>query len=86
MGSAPSKPVVSTPAVDEKRSSQSGVEQTTERLQALSLRGLGRGKAASTDGALSEANVREWEEKAGKVGGLYELYELQVAIIDCPGA
>ena len=64
MGSAPSKPL-STPAVDEKGSSQSAVEQATVRLQALNLRGLG--EAASKDGTLSQANVQEWEQKAGKV-------------------
>ena len=64
MGSAPSKPL-STPAVDEKCSSQSAVEQATVRLQALNLRGLG--EAASKDGTLSQANVQEWEQKAGKV-------------------
>ena len=70
MGSAPSKPL-STPAVEEKRSSQSGVEQATARLQVLDLRGLGG--AASTDGTLSQGNVQEWEQKAGKVHELLYL-------------
>ena len=64
MGSAPSKPL-STPSVDEKYSSQSGVEQATMRLQVLNLHGLD--EAASKDGTLSQANVQEWEQKAGKV-------------------
>jgi hypothetical protein len=64
MGSAPSKPL-STPAVDEKRRSQSGVDQATVRLQALNLSALGQ--AASKDGGLSQTNVQEWEQKAGKV-------------------
>jgi bleomycin hydrolase len=64
MGSAPSKPL-STPAVDEKCSSQSGVEQATARLQSLNLGALGQ--VVSKDGRLSQANVQQWEEKAGKV-------------------
>jgi len=72
MGSAPSKPL-STSAVDEKRISQSGVEQATVHLQALNLSGLGQ--AASKDGTLSQANVEEWEKKAGKV--------LQIPYIPC---
>ena len=64
MGPAPSKQL-STSAVDEKYSSQSGVEQATVHLQKLNLSGLGQ--AVSTDGGLSQANVQEWEDKAGKV-------------------
>ena len=64
MGTTPSKPL-STPAVEEKHSSQSGLAQATVRLQALNLDGLG--EAVSKDGTLSEGNVQEWEQKAGKV-------------------
>ncbi len=67
MGSAPSKPH-STPAVDEKYSFHSGGERATVRLQELNLGGLG--EAASKDGTLSQANVQEWEQKAGKVNQL----------------
>ena len=35
------------------------------RLQVLNLHGLD--EAASKDGTLSQANVQEWEQKAGKV-------------------
>jgi hypothetical protein len=64
MGSAPSKPL-STPAVEEKRSSQSEVDHATLRLRALNINGLG--EAVSKDGTLSQGNVQEWEQKAGKV-------------------
>ena len=79
MGSAPSKPLP-TPAVDEKRSSQFGVEQATVRLQALNLSELG--PAASKDGTLSQANLQEWEQKAGKVHQLHDMPCVGVTIID----
>ena len=64
MGSAPSKHL-STPAVGEKYSTQSGMEQAAVRLQVLNLRGFG--EAASRNGTLSQVNVEEWEKKAGKL-------------------
>jgi len=45
--------------------------QCTVRLQALNLDGLG--EAVSKDGTLSEGNVQEWEQKAGKVHQLLYL-------------
>ena len=63
MASAPSK-LLSTPAVDEKCISDSGVEVTV-RLRAPNLGRLGQ--AASNGGTLSQAHVQEWEQKDGKV-------------------